>query len=290
MGFKVIDLPIGSQEWLDYRKEKIGASQSASILGISPFQTKLELYNEKVHGIRKEMNSSMRRGLDREQEALDWAEIQLGMSLSPKIVEHTNEWKFATLDGVSDDFQTAVEIKFANRHVHQFAKEGRVIDYYYPQIQSQMFCLCVKEMYFLSCYQEKDKEVEFIMIKVQRDEEFIQNILKEEESFYKENLLRKIPPDPIERDYVKIDKDFIFDMLCDRDKQFSEQIKVLELEREKVREQLIDLCKGRNSISSSYKITKSFIKGRVDYEKACEGVNVDQFRKPGTDCWRITKL
>ncbi len=290
MGFKVIELVIGSQEWLDYRREKIGASQSSAILGISPFQTPLELYNEKIHGMKKDFSFSMQRGLEREKEALDWAEIELGVSLRPKIVEHTNEWKFATLDGVSEDFQTAVEVKWAKREVHELAKQGKVIDYYYPQLQSQMFCLGIKEMHFLSCYEEKGQLPDFFMIKIKMDEEFINMMLKEEEIFYTDNFIRRIPPDPMEKDYIPVHKDFMFDMLCDRDKEFADKIKVLEEQRSEIRNQIIDICRGHNSKSSQYKVTKSYIKGRVDYDKACEGIDIEKFRKPGSESWRISKI
>lgn len=45
----VVDISgLTREEWLDYRKKGIGGSDVAAIMGISPFATIRDLYNNKV--------------------------------------------------------------------------------------------------------------------------------------------------------------------------------------------------------------------------------------------------
>lgn len=291
---KIIDLAVGSLDWHAYRADRIGASDSAAILGISPFKTALGLYEEKVLGKTQPDNSAMKRGREREQEALDWAMKELDCYLKPQIVESDLGWKFATLDGFGrkNSFDVAIEIKWANKEVHALAKQNTVIDYYYSQVQSQIFCCDIDSMYFLSCYQVGKHDVDYVIFKVERDDRYIAKMLRAEKAFYFDHLIPQIPPSPSDRDHVEIKNDFIFDMLCKSDIEYGEKIKLLEKEREDIKEKLRDLIHDKSSKSGQYKITKSFRKGSIDYDaiEVIKEIDLDKYRKPGTETWKVTKL
>ena len=59
----VIDLVQGSPEWHSYRKNKLGASYAGIILGISPYMTPFQLW-EQILGLsaQQEEHSGMIRG------------------------------------------------------------------------------------------------------------------------------------------------------------------------------------------------------------------------------------
>lgn len=289
---KIIDLEIGSPEWHAYRNQRIGASDSAAILGISPFSTPLKTYENKVLGKSVESSFSMKRGQDREAEALKWATNELEIDFKPCIVQSEFDWKFATMDGFNKFEKVAIEIKWANSIVHNVAKKGAVIDYYYPQVQSQMFCCNLEWMYFLSCYQQPGEEPDFVLTRVDRDDKFIDNMLKKESEFYYNHMLLQVPPPATEKDHVTIKNDFIFDMLCDNEKEISKKIKEMEDERNLLKKKIVELCESRSSVSEKYRITKSFVRGRIDYDQieVLKDVNLDLYRKEGTEAWRITKI
>lgn len=48
MALEKIKLEHNSPEWLAFRKSGIGGSDAAAILGISPFRTNVEVWEEKV--------------------------------------------------------------------------------------------------------------------------------------------------------------------------------------------------------------------------------------------------
>lgn len=290
---KYIDLEIGSDEWKEYRRTKIGASETAQIMGISPFGTAYELYQEKVEGKERGDSHSMKRGRDREIEALNWLNETTENNFQPKMVQSEIDWKFATLDGLSGNEKEAVEIKWARKEIHEMAKKGVVVDYYQTQLQSQMFCTGLSNIWFLSCYQEKDSEIEFCLFQVKRDDEMIAKIIEAERNFYENHLSKKIPPPLTDRDYIEVqDSDSIlFDIMCYRDRDYNIKIKQLEDERDSNKAKLIELSKGRNLKSNDFKLSKSIIKGRIDYDKILDLhlMDLEQYRKPSTESWRISK-
>ena len=289
---RIIDKEIGSEEWHEYRNNRIGASDSACILGISPFKTAKQLYHEKVDGIKQKSNFAMRRGLDREEEARCWFEDHTGINVQPVLVEHPLlEWKFATLDGMSTDGKTVLEIKWCNVKVHELAKQGQVIDYYYSQVQSQIECVGVEFGYFLSCH-EKNGSVDFVLIKVLRDGEYIKNLLKLEQSFYYDHLLPKIPPEPSDKDCPLISScGPDFDVMCKEYIKINEQIKELT----EIKEDIMSYLKskiGSSGCSASYSLKKSVVKGSYDFKGYFDAhTDLLQFveKKPDTESWRITK-
>ena len=52
MALEKIELNHGSPEWLTFRKTGIGGSDAAAILGMSPFKSNIEVWEEKV-GLRE---------------------------------------------------------------------------------------------------------------------------------------------------------------------------------------------------------------------------------------------
>ena len=290
---RVIDLEIGSDAWLEYRRTHLGASQSSIILGINPWQTLLDLYNEQVNGIKQKGNWAMQRGLDREEEARCWFEDQTGIHVEPVMIGHSLlDWKFATLDGMDTNGKVILEIKWANLKTHELAKQGQVIDYYYSQVQSQIECAAVDFGYFLSCH-EKDGSVDFVLLKVMRDGPYMIDLLKKEQDYYYDHLLPKIPPEPSDKDYaqIKSDKRISFDLMCEEYLRINDQIKNLT----EIKEDIMDHLKseiGSSGCSASYSLKKSVVRGGIDYKKFCENMDLhlfDEYKKPDTESWRITK-
>ncbi|MDE1970996.1 MAG: YqaJ viral recombinase family protein [Patescibacteria group bacterium] len=280
---------IGSSEWKEWRRHKIGASDSAAILGISPHKTRMQLWEEKVLGKDPFLNKAMQRGLEREKEALDWADYTLGMSFNPKIVESDiYEWKFATLDGWDEKNRMALEIKWANKKVHDSAKKGIVIDYYYPQVQSQMVCAGIDEMYFLSCYEE-DGKTDFELVLVKRDAIFIEKMMEEERKFYIENMLGMIQPTPYLLDVIKNPDEF--DDLCKRYEEQDVIEKEASAKKEEIKKRLFEISSKDGSCSSSYSFRKTIRKGTIGYDSIPElkGVDLESYRKQAIEVWKVVK-
>lgn len=191
----------GTQEWLDFRRNGIGASDAASVLGISLWKTRYQLWEEKVEGVVSPMNSSMQRGQDLEETARKEFEKITGICVMPSVVIHPQrKWQYASLDGISFDERTIVEIKCPNKTVHEMAQIGEIPEYYMAQLQHQMLVCGLKNAYYFSFDGKKGALVE-----VDLDEKLSQKIKEEEEKFWNEHVLTKIPPKLNEKDLERID-------------------------------------------------------------------------------------
>ena len=65
-------------EWLEWRRQGIGSSDSASIMGTSPYTTPYQLWEEKLGRKRPEKNTRCknRNGLNQSERKPVYAEIQ----------------------------------------------------------------------------------------------------------------------------------------------------------------------------------------------------------------------
>jgi len=270
-------------EWREFRRNKIGASDAAPILGISPYQTAFDLWEEKVFGRERETTQAMARGTAMEDKARHVFERMTGIAMLPKVVlSKKHEWQMASLDGISLDEGTFVEIKCPSHEVHKMAENGEIPPYYYSQLQHQLCVLEVKMGFYFSFDGEKGAVVE-----VTRDEKYIDDLLAKEEQFY-QCLINRDPPALGERDYaVQETSDWI--KLSEEWKVVASDLKSLEKKESELRKHLVDLTNGKNSKGNGILVTRSNPKGSVDYGKIPEliGVDLEMYRKPSSERWTI---
>ena len=123
----------GTAEWLEMRKNFIGASDAPVLMGFHQWRTPRQLWEEKLglSGGQKD-NSSMSYGRNMEEPARLRYSYITGIDVSPDVVYHPNKkFMMASLDGISEDRKTAVEIKNVCLEDHLVAKEGKVPPKYY---------------------------------------------------------------------------------------------------------------------------------------------------------------
>jgi putative phage-type endonuclease len=136
----------GSEAWKSWRSKGLGGSDSASLLGWSPYKTALELWQEKV-GLRKPefspfQLSAMERGKTLEPEIRKWYEEKVGAKFKEDIGEHKrHSFIRASYDGINFDFKNPdgskgriLEIKAPNKNDHALAGAGMVPEKYLTQL------------------------------------------------------------------------------------------------------------------------------------------------------------
>lgn len=276
----------GTQEWKDLRRSKIGASDAAAILGICPYRTPFQLWEEKVLGKDQEQTGGMSRGTALEPEARACFEKVTSLLVLPKVVFHPElQWMMASLDGITFDGTTIVEIKCPNKEVHALAEKGVLPPHYMAQVQHQFAVTGAVKGYYFS-YNGKQG----VLVEVFADDKFIKKMLKEEEKFFK-LMTDKEPPELTERDYViKEDKEFV-DLMAEY-KDVKHELDILKDCEQVIREKLIALAGEKNTVCSKGKMTRSICKGQVDYKAVPEliGVDLEPYRKPPCEKWRITVI
>jgi putative phage-type endonuclease len=142
------ELPQRSQEWLDIRKNSIGGSEIATILGLLNKYTKpSSIWKHKTGKSKKKEKSIMTRGAELEDEAAD--------IIKSHLIEHENisnpdiakyfaihpdyPYLAVSYDGVDLDNKFITEIKCPG-YVWNFKSvfADGIQDYYYPQVQLQL--------------------------------------------------------------------------------------------------------------------------------------------------------
>jgi putative phage-type endonuclease len=273
-----------TQEWLDFRRNKIGASDASCIMGINPWKTSYQLWEEKVFGKEQEQNGAMKRGSMMEDAARIDFEKQTGISVMPKVVVSPDRpWQMASLDGVSFDGSTFVEIKCPNKETHDMALAGVVPDHYYTQMQHQMSVLKANEGLYFSFDGRKGK-----VVTVKRDEKYIDEMLGEEEKFY-ECMISQTAPALSGRDY-RAREDAEWNDTAKEWLELSNYIKSLEEGEKELRGKLIAMSQNQSSKGAGVRLTRSMSKGLIDYKNAATllGIDFEPFRKPSYERWTLS--
>jgi len=145
MALEIIKLKHNSPEWLAFRKTGLGGSDAAAILGLSPFKTNVEVWEEKV-GLREPEDISdkpeVKYGKKAEDLlvklfALDYPQFKVRQN---KKEVYRRGFMFASLDGELTEIETKERGLLENKttEIHSataFAKWNKQIpDYYYVQI------------------------------------------------------------------------------------------------------------------------------------------------------------
>lgn len=271
-------------EWLEFRRNKIGASDCPAILGISPWTTPYQLWEEKVLGKRKESTDRMTRGQQLEPLALERFMEQTGTAMLPSVVVNPLlDWQMASFDGLSWDGKEFVEIKCPGKETHLWALRGEIPEYYKAQMQHQMCVLDVGYGYYFSFDGENG-----VVIKVERDDEFIRHLLEKEEEFLW-HMKAKEPPELSPKDYTE-HCDAPWANLAAEWKEVSAQIKILKEKEQDIRQNLIELCGERSGEGAGIRVKRTPCKGHVHYDQIPEliGVDLTPYRKPFFDRWTIT--
>lgn len=258
-----------TDDWLELRKSKIGASDIPIILGLSPYKTAYELYLEKTGLVEcAKMTASMQYGHDKEDEVRKKVSDELGICFKDQVFFHPEKkWAMASTDGYSTG--VVCEIKCANAEDHKLAKKGEIPEKYFPQIQWQLFCSESEVNYYCS-YHKRDLQI----IRVERDDEFLKVALSEAEKFLHCVLERK-PPKMTEKDLEYVEDDKILELVNEYRSAYEkkQRIKKLLEEAEEDIKNCSDSiwryvgkpCQGRN-----FKILERKRRGLINYKKLCD--------------------
>jgi len=178
--YKEITLTQGSNGWLKWRNEGIGASDASAIMGENRFKSRGELLYEKIHQINEPPNAAMMEGKLLEPEARIAYEKAVGFSVEALCIESIEHpWLRASLDGISQKRDALVEIK-CGKSAMRTAGRGTIPDYYYGQIQHQLMITGLERLDFW-CYRP---EYGGILLEAERDNPYIHRLLNTELEFY----------------------------------------------------------------------------------------------------------
>jgi len=275
----------GTEEWLAWRSKGIGGSDVPIIMGVSPYKTPHQLWEEKTNPTppKSEDNYIFRIGHEMEPKARALYEIQTGIIAPPCLVKRKDkEWQRASLDGRSASGVT-VEIKYTgNGEKWELAGKGMIPDMYYPQVQWQLYITGDHRADYVAYNGE-----EIRIISIQPDVSYIKRMADQVEKFYK-LIENKIPPELSDKDYLIIRDKELQGWGKEYKKYKERSVKAAQMAEEfksKIMESAL-IKEHTRCRFSGVKINTVNRKGNVDYKKLLKenlpDIDVDQYRKKST--------
>ena len=256
------------EEWLAWRRTGIGGSDAPAIMGVSPWKTPYQLWEEKVFGKQDEDNAAKAFGRAGEEGARREVEALFNKEFFTANIERTDTpWIKASLDGLDLEGTTAIEIKKSNKEDHALAKKGKVPEKYYPQLQHIVLTLGIPGIIYFSSPADGSKGV---ALEVPRDEAYIVNKLSPAEFTLWDMILAQEPPELTDRDFVSLESDKAWRDTAKKWQETNKLLKGMEAQDKLLREQLKALANNRNVFGSGMKLSKSLCKGAVDYKAAIQ--------------------
>ena len=204
------------KEWLRYRKMGITGTDVGAIVGLNPYTSAFQVYQDKLNNeIVEYDNESMRQGRDLEEYCAQRFMEETGFKIRRANAIYQNEEHpimLADFDRLIVGQKAGVECKTVSPYSADKWADDNIPAHYQMQVQHYLAVSGYDTWYIAALIFGK----EFIIRKIDRDEEVINNLITIEERFWNENIMKGIMPDPdgtkncseqIAKIYFKSDKD-----------------------------------------------------------------------------------
>ena len=184
-------------DWHTLREKRIGGSDIGAILGVNKYKSIIDVYIDKTEGSNFEGNESTFWGHMHESTIMKvFAQKHKEFNVYQAPYSVVNDFLIANLDGVLKDRNNGdygvLEIKTTNAFNYKDWEGDIVPQYYYAQVQHYLMLTGYKFAY-IAVLIGGNKYKDF---KIERSEEDIVLIRSKATEFYKENILKQIPPMP----------------------------------------------------------------------------------------------
>lgn len=192
----VSTLNLSQEEWLKYRKQGIGGSDAGAICGLNPYSSPVSVYLDKTsEEITEYDNEAMRQGRDLEEYVATRFCEETGKKVRRRNAIFCNEkypFMYANIDRYVVGEEAGLECKTASAYSADKWKNGEVPMHYQIQCLHYMAVTGAKAWYIAVVILGK----EFKYVKIDRDEEMIQNLITIESEFWNERVMKRIMPVP----------------------------------------------------------------------------------------------
>jgi putative phage-type endonuclease len=136
----IVKLVQGSAEWHEHRRTHRNASETPIVLGVSPWTTPYQLWQQKLGLATQEINGAMLRGTELEPAARAAYERLTGLVMQPLVLVDGDY--SASLDGMTLAGERLVEIKCPYRgresSLWKAIEERQLPEHYHRQVQHQL--------------------------------------------------------------------------------------------------------------------------------------------------------
>lgn len=204
----------GTNEWLLWRRQGLGGSDIAAVIGVNPYSTANDVWLEKTgQTVGFAGNFATQRGSDLESRARARYELFALQDMPPAVIVHPKyDIVRVSFDGVSADRKKTLEIKCPGKASHAVAQRGLVPAHYIPQCQYGMAAIGADSCDFFSYY-EGPEGVSHKLITVEADVKYQGMLIAKALEFW-ELVKSKTPPPLTDKDFKIITEDAEIELLC----------------------------------------------------------------------------
>ena len=191
--------------WRQARKNSIGASDAAAVMGISPWKTEAQLWDEKANGKTLDFNNADTvRGHRSENHILELYGIETGRKIFSgeriMLLSKRNRFMSCTLDGIDftdEDNPIIIEVKSV-KFSHGEWSDEKIPDYYFTQLLHQLAVTGWNEAILLVRFTRNEgwESASERMYHVKREDvqDQIDKLVRKEDKFWNEYVVNKRRP------------------------------------------------------------------------------------------------
>ena len=184
------------EEWLDLRRTGIGGSDAGAICGLNPYSSAMQVFLDKTgQSEPQEDNEAMRVGRDLEDYVAHRFMEATGLKVrrSNQMYRRKEDpWMIADVDRLIVGEDAGLECKTVNAYGAEHWKDGAIPPHYLLQCNHYMAVTGKKTWYLAALI----LGVEFTYVRIDRDEDMIQNLKTIERNFWERNVLAGTLPEP----------------------------------------------------------------------------------------------
>ncbi|MGO9060437.1 MAG: YqaJ viral recombinase family protein [Candidatus Binataceae bacterium] len=272
-------------EWHRWRMQGIGASDAPVIMAESPFKTPRTLWSIKTGRMQEDpAGPAARRGRELERFARRAYERQTGIQMEPLCLVHQEfEWMRASLDGLSFDGSTLLEIKCPlSLRDRASAQQGRIPSQYHAQLQHQLEVSGAEQAHYWSFH-----GTDGILIKIRPDREYTKRLVEAEAAFWQ--LVKENRWPELANEELDLSTDPKWRQAALHYREVKLRLESAASEEHNLRATLERMATARRTYGCGVEVLKSSRKGAVDYSAVPElrGVNLEPYRKPPVAVMKI---
>lgn len=283
--YTIVQLKQGTQQWHAYRQSRRNASESAAVLGLSPWMTPYQLWLAKTGRLQTPATAAMQRGTDLEPLARAAYELQTGHIMEPLVIE---EGPYsASLDGMTLDGSLILEIKCPFKGMRselwEGVSQGQVPQQYVIQIQHQLMVAGADTAHLWVF-----DGVQGILHTIERDEMCMQRIRDAWDQFMP--YLDSDSPPPLSEGDTHHRSDTGWQQAAQTYIQARQRSEEAAATLDAARAALMSLANHPREQGAGVTVTRYWKQGNIDYKRIPQllGVDLEPYRKKGGEEVRVT--
>ena len=248
----VSTLNLSKEEWLRYRKCGITGTDAGAILGLNPYRSAFQVYYDKISDTVENIdNEAMRQGRDLEDYVAQRFTEATGLKVRRANAIYQSEEHpllLADFDRLIVGQKAGLECKTVSPFSADKWSDGKIPAHYMAQVNHYLAVSGFDCWYIAALIFGK----ELVIHKIISDKAVLDNLIAEEEHFWKYSVMPEIPPAPtgsegdtqqINLMYSDDDKSKTADLnpvrsLLDKRQELSDQIEHLEQEKTAIEQQV----------------------------------------------------